>query len=76
VTVNIHQAKTRLSELLVRVAAGETIIIAKAGHPVAQLTPISRAPAPRKVGSAKGLFRVPPEFFEPVPEDTLKDFGL
>lgn len=38
-TVNIHEAKTHLSRLLERVAAGESIVIAKAGHPIADLVP-------------------------------------
>lgn len=42
-TVNIHEAKTHLSRLLERVRAGETIIIAKAGEPLAELRPIPRA---------------------------------
>ncbi len=41
-TVNIHEAKTHLSRLLERVQQGESIVIAKAGVPVAQLTPIPR----------------------------------
>lgn len=45
-TVNIHEAKTHLSQLLARVADGETVIIAKAGRPVAQLSPISRDERP------------------------------
>ncbi|MEP6813988.1 MAG: type II toxin-antitoxin system prevent-host-death family antitoxin [Marmoricola sp.] len=42
-TVNIHEAKTHLSRLLQRVQAGETIVIAKAGVPVAELRPTPRA---------------------------------
>jgi antitoxin (DNA-binding transcriptional repressor) of toxin-antitoxin stability system len=42
-TVNIHEAKTHLSKLLARVEAGETIVIARAGKPVAEL----RAPTPK-----------------------------
>lgn len=41
-TVNIHEAKTHLSSLLERVGAGERIVIAKAGTPVAELVPIRR----------------------------------
>lgn len=53
-TVNIHEAKTHLSRLLERVQAGETIIIAKAGKPVAELKPLAQ---PRvRFGSFKGLF--------------------
>lgn len=74
-TVNVHEAKTRLSELLARVSAGETITIAKAGRPVAQLVPVAKAGIPRKLGTAKGLFQVPDEFFDPLPEELLKAFG-
>ena len=41
VTVNVHQAKTQLSRLLQQVEAGETIVIARAGKPSAQLVPIN-----------------------------------
>ena len=39
VNVNIHEAKTHLSRLLERVAAGERVVISKAGSPVADLVP-------------------------------------
>jgi len=44
VNVNIHEAKTHLSRLLEQVAAGERVIISKAGQPVADLVPHQRAP--------------------------------
>ena len=43
-TVNVHQAKTQLSKLLQQVEAGETIVIARAGKPSAQLVPINANP--------------------------------
>ena len=43
-TVNVHQAKTQLSKLLQQVEAGETIVIARAGQPSAQLVPINAHP--------------------------------
>lgn len=67
-TVNIHEAKTHLSRLLDRVLAGEEVIIAKAGKPIARLVPAEEA-APRKPGLAEG--RVTDAFFEPLPEDEL-----
>ena len=67
-TVNIHEAKTQLSRLLERARAGEEIVIAKAGTPVARLVPVAEA-GPRKPGLAKG--RVTEAFFEPLPEDDL-----
>lgn len=42
-TVNIHDAKTHFSRLVAAAEEGESIIIAKAGHPVAKLTPLSPA---------------------------------
>ena len=43
-TVNVHEAKTQLSKLLQQVEAGETIVIARAGKPSAQLVPINAQP--------------------------------
>jgi prevent-host-death family protein len=48
-TVNIHEAKTHLSRLLERVRRGATIIIAKAGQPIARLVPVGEGPAARRV---------------------------
>jgi len=67
--VNIHKAKTHLSQLLERVAMGEEIIIAKAGNPVAKLVPIKRAARKFKLGSAKGKFNVPNDFNDPLPKE-------
>lgn len=71
--VNIHEAKTHLSKLLARVAAGEEIIIAKDGVPVARLLPIERPPR-RVFGVDEGVFRVPDDFDAPLPADVLSDF--
>ena len=67
-TVNVHEAKTHLSRLLDQVAAGEEVIIAKAGKPIARLVPADRS-EPRVPGIAKG--RVTDAFFEPLPEEEL-----
>jgi prevent-host-death family protein len=67
-TVNVHEAKTHLSRLLARVAAGEEVVIARAGRPVARLVPID-AQEPRKPGLAEG--RLTNAFFEPLPADEL-----
>ncbi len=76
VTVNIHEAKTHLSRLLTRVQAGEEVIIAHAGKPVARLVPVESAAAKRRPGSAAGKFVVPPDFNEPLSDDILRDFGV
>ena len=67
-TVNVHHAKTHLSKLLMRVAAGEEVVIARAGHPIARLVPINPM-EPRKPGLAKG--RLTDAFFDPLPADEL-----
>ena len=63
-TVNIHAAKTHLSRLVEEVAAGEEIIIAKAGRPRARLV-ACKGPSHRRFGAAKGLFQYPDDFDAP-----------
>ena len=74
-TINIHEAKTRLSKLLARVEErGEEITIARYGKPIARLVPLDVAPGPRRPGSAAGEFVVPDDFFEPLPDELLAAF--
>jgi len=68
--VNVHRAKTELSRLLARVAAGEDVVIARRGQPVARLVPC-RVPAKRQPDILKGKIVVPDAFFDPLPEDEL-----
>jgi prevent-host-death family protein len=72
--VNIHHAKTHLSELLTRAVMGEDIVIAKAGKPLVRLVPIDRPQQNRVLGRDKGLFTVPEDFDEPLPEDIQAAF--
>lgn len=67
-TVNIHEAKTHLSELLRRVMNGEEIIIAKAGKPIAILSPVQKSPAPRVPGNDADQVVVHINFDDPLPE--------
>ena len=71
--VNVHEAKTHLSRLLERVAAGEEVTIAKAGKPVAKLVP-ARAVERRRLGIDEGRMVVPDDFNEPLPDEVLSDF--
>ncbi len=71
--VSVHEAKTHLSRLLRRVAAGEEIVIAKGGRPVARLVPAAPL-AQRQLGRDSGLFEVPADFDAPFPEDVLESF--
>ncbi len=61
--VNIHDAKTHFSRLVDQVAEGETVIIAKAGRPVAQLVPLAHASNGRSlIGFLHGRGSVPDDF--------------
>ena len=73
-TVNIHEAKTRLSELLQRMNAGEEIVIAKAGRPVARLCPFEGPTQQRRAGMDRGKAWISDDFDAPLPEETIKDF--
>jgi prevent-host-death family protein len=61
-TVNIHEAKTHLSRLVERVEAGEEIVIARAGRPVARLVGLRRRTAPRQPGLWRGRVNLAPDF--------------
>jgi prevent-host-death family protein len=64
--VNLEDLEVTFSQLLDRVAAGEEIVIARAGKPIARLSPIPEQ-APRQPGLAKE--RVTDAFFEPLPRE-------
>jgi len=72
--VNIHEAKTNLSKLLEEIGRGAEIVIAKAGKPVARLSPVGRARNRRKLGVLAGKFTVPPDFDAPLPDDVTAEF--
>ncbi|MEA2010186.1 MAG: type II toxin-antitoxin system Phd/YefM family antitoxin [Actinomycetota bacterium] len=71
--VGVHEAKTNLSMLLRRVAAGEEIVITRSGEPVAKLVPV-RLPVKRRFGTDAGRFEVPEDFNEPLPDELLEAF--
>jgi prevent-host-death family protein len=72
-TVNLYEAKTSLSKLVERAAAGEEIIIAKAGKPRARLVPLADR-ALRKPGGWEGKVWVADDFDEPLPPEILEGF--
>lgn len=73
--VNVAQAKAKLSAYIAAAAGGETVVICSHNVPVAELRAIPQAARkPRPVGLAKGKFRVPPRFFEPLPDDIVAAF--
>lgn len=74
IQVNIHEAKAKLSQLLARVEAGEEVIIARGGHPIARISGIKQPRGGRVLGRDAGLFAVPDDFNAPLPEDLLNEF--
>ena len=66
--MNVHEAKTHFSKLLVRVEAGERIVIARAGKPVAMLCGVDTAVQRRIPGNDAGLVQIMPDFDLPLPE--------
>jgi prevent-host-death family protein len=77
-SVNIHEAKTRLSQLIARAQQGEGFIIAKAGKPMVRVTPID-SPAPeqqKRLGFLAGQFRVPDDFDRMAEQEIASMFGV
>jgi prevent-host-death family protein len=72
--VNVHEAKTRFSRLLRRVAAGEEITIANRGVPVARLVPVPAEETTRKLGTLRDQVVIPDDFDAPLPDEVLRAF--
>jgi prevent-host-death family protein len=73
--VNIYEAKTHLSKLLERVEAGEEIVIARNGRPIARLVPEQRRREPRVPGSLAGQIWMSDDFDEPDEELIASFYG-
>ncbi len=74
--VNIHEAKTQLSKLIDRTSAGEEIVIAKHGKPVARLVPYHQAVTKREPGSLRGKIKIGKDFDATLPDDIAQSLGL
>lgn len=74
VMVNVHDAKTQLSRLLLRIGQGEEVVIARAGKPVARLVPFAAQPVRRVAGSARGQVWIAPDFNAPLPDEVVAAF--
>jgi len=72
--VNLYEAKTRLSQLVDDAGGGETIVIAKAGKPIAKLVPLDAAPSGVRFGLLRGKIKMSADFDEPLPDDILDAF--
>ena len=73
--VNIHEAKTNLSQLVEEAANGNEIIIAKAGRPVARLVGMDVDGTPRPRGLLKGKIWIADDFDTPLPEEISSRYG-
>ncbi|MGY1761535.1 type II toxin-antitoxin system Phd/YefM family antitoxin [Geodermatophilus sp. SYSU D00779] len=72
-TVNVHEAKTHLSRLLEAVEAGEDVVIARAGKPIARLVPVTVRTEPRTPGAWRGQGWMANDFDE-TPEELIAAF--
>lgn len=72
---NIHEAKSRLSQLIEHALNGEVVIIAKAGRPMVRLVPIRPDESPRTGGQWKGKVRIA-EDFDLLPDDIAAALGM
>ena len=73
-TVSVYNARAEFSRLIERALGGEEIVITRRGRPAVRLVPVEEPRPPRKAGALKGLFDVPDEFFEPLPDDIIDAF--
>jgi prevent-host-death family protein len=73
IRVGVHEAKTRLSELLRFVDSGQEVEIARGGEPVAKLVPF-HSQNTRRLGIDHGVYTVPEDFDAPLPDDVLESF--
>ena len=73
-TYNLYDAKTRLSELVDRASAGEEIVIAKNGRPLARLVPIPAEKPNRVPGGWEGMVWIADDFDEPLAAEVQRYF--
>ncbi|MEO4049404.1 type II toxin-antitoxin system prevent-host-death family antitoxin [Pseudomonas sp. CAU 1711] len=73
-TVNIHDAKTHLSQLILEASQGNSFIIAKAGKPMVRVVSIDQEPRPR-TGMLVGVYTVPDDIDSPFQGEIEAMFG-
>jgi prevent-host-death family protein len=73
-TVNIYDAKTRLSQLVDKAASGEDVVVSRNGKPLVRITRLEAPKRRIKFGLLKGKLTVPKDFDAPLPEDVLAGF--
>jgi len=73
-TINIYDAKTQLSKLVDKAAAGHDVIIARGGKPVARLTRLHVPQRKIRFGLLKGKVTIAKDFDAPLPEELIGEF--
>lgn len=73
-TVNIYEAKTRLSQLVDKAAAGEDVVVSRNGKPLVRITRLAGPKRRVKFGLLKGKLNIPKDFDAPLPDDVAHAF--
>jgi len=73
-TVNIYDAKTRLSQLVDKAAAGEDVVVSRNGKPLVRITQLEAPKRRVKFGVLKGKVKIAPDFDAALPDDVLAAF--
>ena len=73
-SVNIYEAKTRLSQLVDKAAAGHDVILSRNGKPLVRITALAPPKRRLKYGVLKGKFNIPADFDDPLPAGVVAEF--
>jgi prevent-host-death family protein len=73
-TVNIYEAKTRLSQLVDKAAGGEDVVVSRNGKPLVRITRLETSRRRIRFGVLKGKIRIARDFDAPLPDDLLAGF--
>jgi prevent-host-death family protein len=73
-SVNIYDAKTRLSQLVDKAAAGEDVVVSRNGKPLVRITRLEASKRRIQFGLLKGKLTVPADFDAPLPDAVLSGF--
>lgn len=72
----VHEAKTKLSQLIQDACNGEEVIIARGTKPVVKLVPVGNAACERTPGGFEGKISWTADAFDPLTDEELRDLGF
>jgi prevent-host-death family protein len=73
--INVYEAKTRLSQLVDKAAAGEDVVVSRNGRPLVRITRLEAVKRPIRFGLLKGKVRIAKDFDAPLPDDAVPGFA-